>query len=76
MVSNVLFYPSSSLTHTSDLRPHTQTHIHHSLFSSSLAVSFYILEISPLKSVPWVFSQESTPGQWSQLYFIPVSWTF
>lgn len=67
-----LFVSCSFPTHT-HLRHHT--HTHHFLSSLSLAMSFCILEIRPLKSLPWVSSQESTPSQWSQIYFISVSWS-
>lgn len=60
VVSNLFCFTHLSHSHTSET---THTHTHHSLFSFSLAISFYILEIWPLKSLPWVFGQESTPSQ-------------
>lgn len=53
-------------THT---HPPTPPHTHRVLFSPSLlGISFCILEIWLHELVPWVFSQESAPGQWSQIY--------
>lgn len=48
---------------------------HYSLFPFSfpLDVSFCILETWLLKSVPWVLGQASTPGQYSQIYFVLIS---
>ena len=55
MVSNVLFYPSSSLTHTSDLRQHTHTHTHtpththtHTPFPFLLLSCFFLLYVGNL----------------------------
>lgn len=71
VVFNLFRFTPFPLTHTP-----LGTYTHTLLFSPfPLAVSFCILEIWLLKSVPWVFGQESTPGDWSQIYFVPVSWS-
>lgn len=63
-----MLFPSSPHSHSPPL---SQTHT--IPFLLSLAVSFCILETWLLKSVPWVLGQESTPGQYSQIYFVLIS---
>ena len=65
MVSSVLFYPSSSPTHTSDLRPHTNTHTPFSFLLLACCFLLYFgnltTQVSALGLQPGIHSRPVEP---------------